>query len=329
MPRLSSGRRLAIMSGAVAYAEDRLGQGVESVPISEITVYLRDRVDGLDFITEDQVRESLEPLEWVEMSLPGGADIVDLVGAISLENDSLRVEEAWWRRLAVMDPQESSRLYVKAAGAASLVDEPSAVLTSAMRKLRRSVGELTVVEGEEPYVVKELRTARRIGEQVILDIEGHDRTLLTSKARFNVITVFRQGDEWMVTVSSPTGDSVLTLEPGDATTIPANRILGIVRAPCTPTSDELPPSIIDPDPSLAVTVEYPTDRDWVLDPFDRLETVHVGQDRMRSTIQVWGRSELETLALRLGPDAQVLAPEELRSIASEAAAKILAVYAGS
>ena len=110
MPRLTADRRLGIMARAVALGEDAAASGAGPLQVSEIATMLGE--------TTDDVRESLEPLVWVEMSLPGN-DIVDLVEAVRLEDDCLHVDQAWWRRLATLTPAEAARLYTRASVAAA------------------------------------------------------------------------------------------------------------------------------------------------------------------------------------------------------------------
>ncbi len=49
-------------------------------------------------------------------------------------------------------------------------------------------------------------------------------------------------------------------------------------------------------------------------------------DRVEVELFVGGEAWLERLLLRLGPDARVVGPPEYRSLAAEAAARILRLY---
>jgi len=317
MARLTASRRLSIMSGALAYAEDRAAAGTGPVHLDDVARELEESVED--------VRESLEPLVWVEMEVPGG--IVDLLDAVRLDDDTLVVEEGWWRRLAALTPGEAARLYTKAAAAASLDAVGSRHLASAMAKLRRMVAEVTVVEGEVPPNVARLRAARDEGHDVLVNIEGHDRTVVTSNATFSVVAVFRSGNEWMVTLGSVSGNIELGLSDGDVVTVPVRRILGVLRAGSTVSKDvDVTPSIIDPESAVEVTVEYPKRSDWVLDPFAPQDVSELADDRRRATVRVWGTAELKTLMLRLGPNSRVIAPDSLADVRSKAAAEILRLY---
>lgn len=317
MPRLTAARRLAIMSAALAFGEDRSAAGQEYVSIADIA-------DELNEDPED-VRESLEPLVWIELKTPEG--IVDLLDAVRLEDDRLIVEEAWWRRLAVISPAEAARLYTKAAAAASLEPAESIHLSTAMAKLRRIVGEITVVEGDRPQNVEVLRRARDEGQPVVVNIEGRDRTVVTRGATFRVLSVYRSGNEWMTTLASMSQNEELDLSGGDAITVPVRRLLAVIPSLTDRPQPESGPSVFDFDEVVEVTVEYPIDRDWVLDPYSptKIENSTERETRIAS-VNVWGTTELKTLMLRLGPEARVLAPENLQAVGSEAAREILDLY---
>ena len=316
MPRLTAARRLDIMSASIAYAEDRAAVGVESVPMDEIAASIGETVE--------HVRESLEPLEWVEMRIPEG--IVDLLDSVRLEGDRLFVREAWWRRLAVLSPAEAARLYTKASIAAARDPGGSIDLATAMAKLRRVVGEITVTEGDAPHSASRLASAREAGQHVLVNIEGHDRTIVTSQARFSVVAVFRQGHVWMVTLASVTGNADLDLLGGDVITVPVERVLGVLPAPAVSDVGENMPSVVDPEPVVDVTIEYPRERDWVLDAFDASDFEDLGDSRRRAVVKTWGTPELKTILLRLGAGSEVVAPEVYRDLRRRAAREILDLY---
>ena len=316
MPRLTAQRRLSIMSRAVGLAEDRAATGEGSVPLGEIAEALKESVDD--------VKESLVPLGWVEFEVPGG--IIDLLGAVTLEDERLIVEHGWWRRLARMSPPEAARLYVKAAAAASLESEVAMPLKSAMRKLRGVVGEITVLEESPSRMVDDLRAARGSGYEVMVSVEGHEKTIVTSASRFFVIAVFRDRDEWKVTLEARDAVSESEVRPGSVITIPVERIFAVIPAPSAPSRPESAPSTIDPEHNLTVTLEYPATSDWVLDPLETIDFAKLDDDRLRSTIRSWGSAELKTLLLRLGPQAVVIDPPEFVGLQSAVAAEVLALY---
>lgn len=316
MPRIPAVQRLEIMSKSIAYAEDRRALGAVSVPVEEIAAHLGE--------SAADVRESLDPLRWVEMPVPGG--FIDLLDAARVEDDQLFVEDAWWRRLAVLDPAEAARLYTKASVAAALDPNASIHLSTAMAKLRRIVGEITVTEGDAPHNATKLAAARSAGQHVLVNLEGHDRTLITSQARFSVLAVFRQGHVWMATLGSVSGNADLGMAGGEAVTVPVERLLAVSPVSATADFGESAPSVVDPEPVVDVTVEYPADRDWVLDAFDASSFGDVGEGRRRATVRIWGAPELKTILLRLGPASEVVAPESHRDLRAEAAREILELY---
>ncbi len=327
MPKLSASQRLTIMSVALAYGEDQAAIGAGPVGLDELTTAVNERIEiGVDVGAED-VRESLDPLVWVEVSVPGG--IVDLLDAVRFDDDRdvLMVEEGWWRRLAALTPPEAARLYTKAAAAASLDTVNSRHLSSAMAKLRRMVAQVTVVEGEVSPNVAKLRTARDTGGHVLVNIEGRELTVGPANATFSVVAVYRSGSEWMVTLESVSENADLGLSEGDAMTIPVERILGVLEAETrSSASVDTTPSVIDPEPSMEVTVEYLKRRDWVLDPYAPEQVANIDDDRRRATVSVWGAAELKTLMLRLGPEGRIIAPESLASVRSDSATEILNLY---
>lgn len=317
MPRLTAARRLSIMSAALALGEDRSAAGQQSISIADIAAELNE--------DPEDVRESLEPLVWIEMKTPEG--IVDLLDAVRLDGDLLTVEQAWWRRLAVISPAEAARLYAKAAAAASLEPEESIHLSTALAKLRRIVGEITVVEGDRPPNVEVLRKARDEGQPVVVNIEGRDRTVVTRGATFRVLSVYRSANEWMATLASTSHNEDLELSGGDAITVPVRRLLAVIPSLSDRPQPESGPSVFDFGEVIEVTVEYPIDRDWVLDPYSptKAET-SIERDTRIASVDVWGTTELKTLMLRLGPNARIIAPEELEGVGPEAARELLHLY---
>ncbi len=327
MPKLSASQRLTIMSAALAYGEDQAAIGAGPVGLDELATAVNERIEiGVDVGAED-VRESLDPLVWVEVSVPGG--IVDLLDAVRFDDDRdvLMVEEGWWRRLAALTPPEAARLYTKAAAAASLDTVSNRYLRSAMAKLRRMVAQVTVVEGDAPPNVAKLRSARNTGGQVLVNIEGRALTVGSANSAFSVIAVFRSASEWMVTLKSVSENADLGLSDGDVMTIPVERILGVLEAETrASTNTDTMPSIVDPEPSMAVTVEYPKRRDWVLDPYAAEQVSNIDDSRRRATVRVWGTGELKTLMLRLGPEGRIISPESLADVRTSMAVEILSLY---
>lgn len=316
MPRLTAARRLSIMSAALAFGEDRSAAGQDAVTIDEIAASLEERAED--------VRESLEPLEWVEFRTPEG--IVDLLDSIRLDDNVLTVQRAWWRRLATLDASEAARLYTKAASAASIEAAQSPHLRSAMAKLRRKVGEITVVEGDAPRIVYTLRKARDTGVPVLINMEGRDKTVVTTGATFRVVSVYRSGNEWMTVLESSRGNVELGLSGGDPITVPVRRLLGVLPARSDRQPPDSSPSIYDIDRVVEVVLEYPVSRDWVLDPYSPTDQADIGEGRRRARVEVWGTSELKTLMLRLGPGAAVVQPNDLVGIQREAALQVLELY---
>lgn len=319
MPRLTAQRRLSMMSRAVSLAEDRAAIGQSSIPLSDIAETLGESVED--------IRESLEPLIWVEFEVPGG--IVDLLDAVRVEDDHLTVEYGWWRSLANLSPPEAARLYVKAASAASLESEAAMPLQTAMRKLRGIVGQISVIEDSPSKTIADLRRASGAGDEVIVNIEGHDRTLVTAASRFFVLAVFRDNDAWKVTLQSTDAGLGSETLPGWVGTIPVDRIVAVIPASSDAPKPESAPSTIDAGPDLTVTLEYPANRDWVLDALETTDFSRVGDERIRCTIRSWGTAELKTLLLRLGPEANVIDPPELNGLQTSAASEILALYSES
>lgn len=76
-----------------------------------------------------------------------------------------------------------------------------------------------------------------------------------------------------------------------------------------------------------VVLELQPDARWVLDHYP-VEAVEPGDgEAIRVTLAVTARPWLERLLLRLGPDAEIVAaPDDLRSCANDAAARVLARY---
>ena len=200
-------------------------------------------------------------------------------------------------------------------------------LKTAMRKLRGVVGEITVLEDSPSKMVDGLRAAREAGVDVIVTIEGHDRTIVTSASRFSVIAVFRDNDEWKVTLEAIDAMSQPDVRPGSVITIPVDRIFAVLPAASDVPKPESAPTTIDSEHDLTVTLEYPASSDWVLDALETVDFARLDDDRVRCSVRSWGSAELKTLLLRLGPEAVLIDPPELVGLQSSAAAEILALYA--
>jgi proteasome accessory factor C len=214
---------------------------------------------------------------------------------------------------------------VLAAGKALLAvpgAEPTGALGSALAKLERVLGDTSgiAVEVALPPYLDAVRSAVAEGRRLRVryysawrDVEG--------ERRIEPHVVYEWGGRWYVDAHSP--------ETGDVRHYRVDRIreLSDTGERFEPVRAEPPVRPFDPPPDAwCVVVEAPAARArWVTETYD-CDWEAVG-DRLRITLTVAGTVWLERLLLRLGPEAAVVSPPELRRCGAEVAGRVLARYA--
>lgn len=88
-----------------------------------------------------------------------------------------------------------------------------------------------------------------------------------------------------------------------------------------------PEQAFTPGPDTrTVTLTLPASARWVAETYPVRSVEELGGGHMQVVLEVTGPAWLERLLLRLGPEAAVVEPEDLRGLAAEAASRLLARY---
>lgn len=88
-----------------------------------------------------------------------------------------------------------------------------------------------------------------------------------------------------------------------------------------------PEQAFTPGPDTrTVTVVLPSSAAWVVETYPVSSVEERSDGRLRVVLEVAGPAWLERLLLRLGADAEVVEPEDLRGLAADAASRLLARY---
>jgi proteasome accessory factor C len=238
-----------------------------------------------------------------------------------------------------LSPREGLAL---AAAARALLGVPGSdtdgALSRALAKLERALGGPSVeVELDNPELLETVRAAQEAGERLAITYYSAS-TDQTAERTITPRLLFASEGHWYVDAWCEVADGVRRFR--------VDRIASAVRAGPAAVEllgDGLPP-VRDansaggaaPAPALAAFVPGPDSRrvriaidpsmTWLLDTIPA--AAPVGEDDGRPVWEVFvgGDAWLERLLLRLGPDAVVVDPVEDRSLAPEAAARILERY---
>lgn len=203
------------------------------------------------------------------------------------------------------------------------VDQAGA-LARALEKLAAALGGAGIdVELEEPEHLQTLRAAADEGRQVEIEYYTASRDEVTTRA-VDPLTVFAAEGHWHLIAHCH-------LVAGERD-FRVDRIRGL-----TPTGERFDPRPPETDPTSpvafrpgadaeAVTLLVPAAARWVAESYPTRSVEEEPDGRLRVELAVSGRAWLERLLLRVGPDAEVIEPAELRDAGAQAAARVLARY---
>jgi proteasome accessory factor C len=214
------------------------------------------------------------------------------------------------------------------AGGRALLAVPGSdtdgTLAAALEKLADALGTgdgLAVEVGEPPHL-DVLRRAAVAGERVEIDYYSFGRDALTTR-RIDPYAVFHAyghwyADAWCHLVDADRlfrVDRIRAVRPTGETFEPRSDTDGVAETVFRPSPD---------DPR--VTLELAPDAGWVVESYPCEQAEERRDGSWKVVLAISELAWLERLLLRLGPDARVVGPPELRATAAEAAARLLGRY---
>jgi proteasome accessory factor C len=240
-----------------------------------------------------------------------------------------------------LSPREGLAL---AASARALLAVPGSdedgTLSRALAKLERALGGSSVeVELDKPPLIDAVRTALASSERLVINYY----TASTDQTGERTITprhLFASEGHWYVDAWCEVADGVRRFRVDRiATAAPAGPASPGVRAEGLPgdgTTSEGPDQGVGRSPGLDAFVPGPDSRRvriaidpamaWLLEAIPTARPVAGVGSRPEWEVFVGGDAWLERLLLRLGPDTDVIDPVQDRSLAPDAAARILDLY---
>jgi proteasome accessory factor C len=218
-------------------------------------------------------------------------------------------------------------LALLAAGRALLAvrgSDPEGPLASALDKLQGALGtnEL-VVDVHEPELLEQTRAVVGRGERAEIDYWSAGRDETTTRV-VDPHAVFYAHGEWylMAWCHRAEDDRVFRVDRIRALRPTGERFEA-------PTLQQVPEVVFQPAPDdPRVTLELEPSAAWVAEEHPVESVTELDGGRLSVVLAISETGWLERLLLRLGPEARVVAPEEMRSVAPDAARRVLARYAG-
>lgn len=283
----------------------------------DVTVGELARVFG---VSEETIRDDLEVLPYCGLPPYTSDRLMGVV--IAGDIVSLSFAEYFSRPLR-LTPAEGFALL--AAGRALLAvpgADPEGPLASGLAKLEDALGAHKVLDVALPELdhLEELQNATEAHEQVEIDYYsfGRDAEGTREIDPYGVISLRGQ---WYLKAfcHQANGDRLFRVD----------RIRSIRR---TGRNFEPPRDVTTPADAFRaspedtrVTLDLPATARWVAESFP-VESVEERRGRLVVTLVVAARPWLERVLLAVGPGAKVRTPKEWRSVAAEAAARVLSRY---
>lgn len=249
----------------------------------------------------------------------GGGDLIDII-----------VEDGWvtafagpfFARPMRLTPAEG--FAVLAAGRALLAipgaDEEGS-LRAALAKLEAVVGEscTLAVEIDPPPALAGVRRGIAGHERLEVDYYSAGRDEV-SQRRIDPLVAYSLGGRWYVDAQCH--------QAGGLRRFRVDRIRSV-----RPTGEHFenqevspPEQAFTPGPDTrTVTLSLPSSAGWVAETYP-VRSVEEKAGRLEVVLEVAGQAWLERLLLRLGPEAEVVEPEDLKEMASDAAVRLLSRY---
>jgi proteasome accessory factor C len=274
-------------------------------------------------VSEQQLADDLDLVLMIGVPPYSPGDYLDVV-----EDDgrvTIRLAE-YFRRPLRLTPNEG--LALLAAGRALLAvpgSDPAGPLATALDKLEAALHlPGLVIEVGEPPFLHAVRDATGRHERLDIEYWSAGRDQLTQR-EIDPVTVFFATGAWYVRAYCHRVEDERMFR---VDRIRSARATGERFEP----PDEAPepgrvfsPAANDP----VVTLRLRKSAAWVPESFPTEDVRERKGDRLDVDLVVSEPAWLERLLLRLGPDAEVVAPKDRRGTAAAAAARVLARYRGS
>jgi proteasome accessory factor C len=200
-------------------------------------------------------------------------------------------------------------------------EDVGGALTGALEKLERALdlGGRVAVDLDTPPLLDVVRDATDDGERLHIEYRSGWRDERTTR-ELDPHVVFAVAGRWYV-------DGFDHLR-GETRRFRVDRILA-----AEPTGDRFDPPrtappdrVFDPGPDARdVDVVVPAEGRWVVETYP-VSYTDEPDGRLRVRFTVVGTRWLERVLLRLGPEASVVAPDDLRHVGRDAARRVLARY---
>lgn len=253
----------------------------------------------------------------------GGGDLIDII----VDEDGWVTAFAgpFFARPMRLTPAEG--FAVLAAGRA-LLAVPGAEREGA---LRRALGKLEAVVGESGTLAVDLEPPPVLGT-VRAGIAGHERLEVdyysawrdeVTRRRIDPFVAYSVAGRWYVDAHCH--------RAGGLRRFRIDRIESV-----RPTGEHFEPRRVSPPDEVftagpearTVTLALPSWAGWVAESYPVRAVEERPDGRVQVVLDVAGQAWLERLLLRLGPEAEVIEPEDLACVGADAASRLLARYRG-
>jgi proteasome accessory factor C len=272
-------------------------------------------------VSEAQVREDLEIL----MNATYGAEDEALVD-VSVDEEG---EVVFWDRemfVRQLRLRPSDALAVIAAAEALAVvedDETAPHLASALAKVRAAVdaSSLVAVESHQLEHLADVRRAAEAAKTIHLRYYSVSRDAVSERDVDPHVVFMLAGQWYFLAHDHLSGDPRRQFR--------VDGIVELERTGRTFTRQEVAvpeAAFTAGEATREVVLRIPSSGLWVLEALSSVEVISRNDDVIEVIIPVSGEAWLAQLLVRLGPEAAVVEPEELRDVGRRLAADLLALY---
>lgn len=241
----------------------------------------------------------------------------------------LYIDEGWihvgvprlFTRPLRLTPREGFALAAACRAALELPGaDPTGPLATALAKLDAALGErpAMVIELDEPPFLGAVRDAVAGGEELAIEYWSawrEERTARTIRPR----VLWSDQGKWYVVAEDSRAGAVRRFRVDRIEALEATGGRFEVRAMAPPSE------LLTADEGVEVELDLPAAARWVAERYP-VNAIEEHGDRLRVRLAVVSQPWFERLLLRLGAEARVVAPEPMRALAAEAAARVLARY---